>query len=131
MPLPPPLKSSAAIRAASTEPMPLVSWKMPEISLRTPIRTTLPEISACSDPDTAHVNVSARNPLKPLIVVLPVALFCLIFAVIFQIGRQQRRGQEAGPYAGIHTETVIDTLAASGRRRTMHDFRQAASFFFS
>src|SRR5215208_3727981 len=48
MPLPPPLKSSAAIRAASTDPMPLVSWKMPEISLSTPTRTTLSEISACA-----------------------------------------------------------------------------------
>src|SRR3954453_5124193 len=46
MPLPPPLKSSAAMRAASTEPMPLVSWKMPEMSLSTPTRTTLSEISA-------------------------------------------------------------------------------------
>ncbi len=36
MPLPPPLKSSAAMRAASTDPMPLVSWKMPEMSLSTP-----------------------------------------------------------------------------------------------
>src|SRR6516225_7084202 len=44
--LPPPLKSSAAMRAASTEPMPLVSWKMPEMSLSTPTRTTLSEISA-------------------------------------------------------------------------------------
>src|ERR1700754_4754482 len=46
--LPPPLKSSAAMRAASTEPMPLVSWKMPEMSLSTPTRTTSPEICACA-----------------------------------------------------------------------------------
>ncbi|WP_230646549.1 MULTISPECIES: hypothetical protein [unclassified Bradyrhizobium] len=51
MPLPPPLKSSAAMRAASTEPMPLVSWKMPEMSLSTPMRTTLSEISALAAPD--------------------------------------------------------------------------------
>src|SRR3569623_916002 len=50
MPLPPPLKSSAAMRAASTEPMPLVSWKMPEMSLSTPTRTTLSEISALAAP---------------------------------------------------------------------------------
>src|SRR6267154_2494184 len=52
--LPPPLKSSAAILAASTEPMPLVSWKMPEISLSTPTRTTSPEISARAGPHAAQ-----------------------------------------------------------------------------
>ena len=52
--LPPPLKSSAAMRAASTEPMPLVSWKMPEMSLSTPTRTTLSEICARAAPQAAH-----------------------------------------------------------------------------
>jgi hypothetical protein len=58
--LAPPLKSSAAILAASTEPMPLVSWKMPEISLSTPTRTTLSEISARAGPNAAHAKTSAR-----------------------------------------------------------------------
>src|ERR1700676_1112493 len=69
--LAPPLKSSAAIRAASTEPMPLVSWKMPEISLSTPTRTTLSDISAYAGPHAAHDNASARPNFGPLIVVLP------------------------------------------------------------
>src|SRR5579864_879013 len=73
--LSPPLKSSAAIRAASTEPMPLVSWKMPEISLSTPIRTTLSEISASAAPHAAHDNPSPRPKLRPLIVALPVDPF--------------------------------------------------------
>ena len=64
MPLPPPLKSSAAMRAASTEPMPLVSWKMPEMSLSTPTRTTLSEISAraafAPASDKTPDNASAR-----------------------------------------------------------------------
>src|SRR5580704_12707324 len=79
---PPPLKSSAAIRAASTEPMPLVSWKMPEISLSTPIRTTLSEISAHADPPAAHDNATARHPISPLIASLPLDLFVLIFGVL-------------------------------------------------
>jgi hypothetical protein len=58
--LAPPLKSSAAILAASTDPMPLVSWKMPEISLSTPTRTTSPEISACAGPHAAQDNASAK-----------------------------------------------------------------------
>jgi hypothetical protein len=67
--LPPPLKSSAAIRAASTEPMPLVSWKIPEMSLSTPTRTTLPEISArAAPPDIAHDKASARPSLQTFIV---------------------------------------------------------------
>src|SRR5882757_10497104 len=70
MPLPAPLKSSAAIRAASTEPMPLVSWKMPEMSLSTPTRTTSPDISARALPAT-QANASARPTPKPLIVSLP------------------------------------------------------------
>src|SRR5438128_2645216 len=68
MPLPPPLKSSAAIRAASTEPMPLVSWKMPEMSLSTPTRTTLSEISARAAPHVAHDKASARPNLQTFIV---------------------------------------------------------------
>src|SRR5580692_6472065 len=88
---PPPLKSSAAIRAASTEPMPLVSWKMPEISLRTPIRTTLSEISACAVPHAAHHNASARPNPGLLIVALP--LFCpeFLFGLgILSIGKKHR-----------------------------------------
>src|SRR5712672_2338025 len=73
--LPPPLKSSAAIRAASTEPMPLVSWKMPEMSLSTPTRTMSPEISAHADDQAALDSASARQTLKPLIGALPVDLF--------------------------------------------------------
>src|SRR5436190_2038689 len=68
MPLPPPLKSSAAIRAASTEPMPLVSWKMPEMSLSTPTRTTLSEISARAAPHIAHDKASAKPNLQTFIV---------------------------------------------------------------
>src|SRR3954453_23647395 len=59
--LPPPLKSSAAIRAASTDPMPLVSWKMPEMSLSTPTRTTSPEISACAGAEVTNDNASAMQ----------------------------------------------------------------------
>src|SRR5947207_1215497 len=66
--LPPPLKSSAAMRAASTEPMPLVSWKMPEMSLSTPTRTTLSEISARAAPHVAHDKASARPNLQTFIV---------------------------------------------------------------
>src|SRR5439155_1064245 len=69
--LPPPLKSSAAIRAASTEPMPLVSWKMPEISLSTPTRTTLSEVSARASPHVAHDKDSASPNLQTFIDVLP------------------------------------------------------------
>src|SRR3954471_13001080 len=68
MPLPPPLKSSAAIRAASTEPMPLVSWKMPEMSLSTPTRTTLSDISAFAAPLTrlaASASVHFRFLMSP------------------------------------------------------------------
>src|SRR5258705_9720562 len=68
---PPPLKSSAAMRAASTEPMPLVSWKMPEISLSTPTRTTLSEICARAAPHVAHDKASARPNLKTFIVFSP------------------------------------------------------------
>src|SRR5664279_2895564 len=53
--LPPPLKSSAAMRAASTDPMPLVSWKIPEMSLSTPTRTMSSEISACAVLQVTHV----------------------------------------------------------------------------
>jgi hypothetical protein len=45
-PCPPPLKSSAAIRAATAEPTPLVSWNTPVVSFSTPIRTTPSEICA-------------------------------------------------------------------------------------
>src|SRR6266576_2056699 len=65
--LPPPPKSSAAMRAASTEPMPLVSWKMPEISLSTPTRTTLSEISARAAPHAVQDKTNARPTLNPLI----------------------------------------------------------------
>src|SRR4051812_15630311 len=58
--LPPPLKSSAAMRAASTDPIPLVSWKMPEISLSTPTRTMPPDISACARSDIRHGSTTAR-----------------------------------------------------------------------
>src|SRR3569623_1692441 len=66
--LPPPAKSSAAMRAASTEPMPLVSWKMPEMSLSTPTRTTLSEISALAAPPTrlaASASVHFRVFIDP------------------------------------------------------------------
>ena len=66
--LPPPLKSSAAMRAASTEPMPLVSWNMPEMSLSTPTRTTSSEISACAAPQVMQVAASAATQFKPFIV---------------------------------------------------------------
>src|ERR1700750_2632540 len=56
---PPAEKSSAAIRAASTEPMPLVSWKIPEMSLSTPTRTTSPEISARDRPGAANDSATA------------------------------------------------------------------------
>src|SRR5262245_14222985 len=71
MPLPPPLKSSAAMRAASTEPIPLVSWKMPEISLSTPTRTTLSEISALAAPAT-RLAASASVHFNCFIVPSPV-----------------------------------------------------------
>src|SRR6266850_5137676 len=96
--LPPPLKSSAAIFAASTEPMPLVSWKMPEISLSTPTRTTSPEISACADPAAAQDNANARYSLKLFINSLPLDLiFCRcrtvpgIHSVSGQAGRLRSR----------------------------------------
>src|SRR5437016_2755878 len=60
--LPPPLKSSAAIRAASTEPIPLVSWKRPEMSFSTPMRTTLSDISAFADPQAKQ----ASSTIVPL-----------------------------------------------------------------
>jgi hypothetical protein len=56
------------MRAASTEPMPLVSWKMPEMSLSTPTRTTLSEISARAVGASAQDKASARPNLKALIV---------------------------------------------------------------
>src|ERR1700732_4013647 len=90
--LAPPLKSSAAIRAASTEPMPLVSWKMPEISLSTPTRTTLSEISACADPPAAHDNASARPNFGLLIVVLPFVPYFFSFQSGYPI-----RSKEASP----------------------------------
>src|SRR6266404_7243414 len=68
MPLPPPLKSSAAIRAASTEPMPLVSWNIPEMSLSTPTRPTLSDICARAAPHVAHDRASARPNLQTFIV---------------------------------------------------------------
>jgi hypothetical protein len=45
------------------------------MSLSTPIRTTLPEISARADPHATHDNASATQPLKPLIASLPVDFF--------------------------------------------------------
>src|SRR3954471_16101554 len=76
MPLPPPLKSSAAIRAASTEPMPLVSWKMPEMSLSTPTRTTLSEISAFAAPPfrlaaSASVHFKFFIGPSPVVLIIP------------------------------------------------------------
>src|SRR5258707_3818335 len=56
------------MRAASTEPMPLVSWKIPEMSLSTPTRTTLSEISARAAPHVAHDKASARPNLQTFIV---------------------------------------------------------------
>jgi hypothetical protein len=50
---------------------------MPEISLRTPTLTTPPEISAAAGVPTAQANASARYPLKPFIISLPVVLFSL------------------------------------------------------
>src|SRR3954453_12486704 len=67
--LPPPLKSSPAIRAASTEPMPLVSWKMPEISLSTPTRATSPEIWAWAD-CTERDNAAQDNAIARLLTAL-------------------------------------------------------------
>src|SRR3954463_3443967 len=75
MPLAPPLKSSAAIRAASTEPMPLVSWKMPEISLSTPTRATPPEISARAIPDAANDSASAAARLVIAFMDPPLEIF--------------------------------------------------------
>ncbi len=63
-----PLKSSAAMRAASTDPMPLVSWKIPEMSLSTPTRTTPSEISARAAPHVMHVAASAATQFRPFIV---------------------------------------------------------------
>src|SRR3954451_1280154 len=65
--LPPPAKSSAAMRAASTEPIPLVSWKMPEMSLSTPIFTTLSEISACALVSVANANARPARPVLAII----------------------------------------------------------------
>src|SRR3954468_7358048 len=84
MPLPPPLKSSAAIRAASTEPMPLVSWKMPEMSLSTPTRTTLSEISAFAAPPI-RLAASASVHFKFFIVPSPVVF------VVFDAAASGRR----------------------------------------
>src|SRR5664279_600264 len=49
---------------------------MPEISLSTPTRTTLSEISARTGPQAAHDKASARHPLNPHIVSLPVFRRC-------------------------------------------------------
>src|ERR1035438_9612553 len=112
--LPPPLKSSAAIRAASTEPMPLVSWKMPEISLSTPTRTTLSEISACAGPHAAHDNASARPNLGPLIVALPVVLLFFLFR--YSLGilslRQKHRLQASPGMFGARRD--LARLAGNG-----------------
>jgi hypothetical protein len=48
--------------------MPLVSWKMPEMSLSTPTRTTFSEISARAAPHVAHDTASARPNLQTFIV---------------------------------------------------------------
>src|SRR5215475_6921935 len=60
--LPPPLKSSAAMAAASTEPIPLVSWNSPEISLSTPMRTMLSDISALAVPQARHTSAARIRP---------------------------------------------------------------------
>src|SRR4051812_44909454 len=74
--LPPPLKSSAAIRAASTEPMPLVSWKMPEMSLSTPTRTTPPEISAPAMSQAPNDSASAAMRIVKAFMSPPIEDFC-------------------------------------------------------
>src|ERR1700709_574418 len=116
MPLPPPLKSSAAIRAASTEPMPLVSWKMPEISLRTPTRTMSSEISARADDQAALDSASARQTFKPLIDSLPVDLFLRSYFSVrvadpfrARIVIQLRNGNRAPR----HHRTLVDVALVS------------------
>src|SRR5882757_4538894 len=59
--------------------MPLVSWKMPEMSLRTPTRTMSSEISACADPYAAHDSASAKQSFEPFISSLPVDLFLMSY----------------------------------------------------
>src|ERR1700684_2861758 len=100
--LAPPLKSSAAIRAASTEPMPLVSWKMPEISLSTPTRTTLSEISARAGPHAAHDKASARqHPRRSRIVSLPVFPDALLNgAGVLLYARTAQHGNVRWPVSG-------------------------------
>src|ERR1700681_2834024 len=109
--LAPPLKSSAAIRAASTEPMPLVSWKMPEISLSTPTRTTLSEISACADPHAAHDNASARPNFGPLIVVLPFDPCFFSFQSGYPIHSKQ------APAANVSGRFVLGEIGALARQK--------------
>src|SRR5882724_11977230 len=65
---------------------------MPEISLSTPTRTTLSEISACADPHAAHDNASARPNFGALIVVLPFDPCFFSFQLGYPI-----RSREASP----------------------------------
>src|SRR5882724_3034305 len=107
----PPLKSSAAIRAASTEPRPLVSWKMREISLSTPTRTTLSEISAPADPHAAHDNTSARPNFGPLIVVLPFDPCFFSFQSGYPIRSEEASSSRV---SGLFVRGEIDALVRQG-----------------
>src|SRR5882757_5946402 len=99
--------------------MPLVSWKMPEMSLRTPTRTMSSEISACADPYAAHDSASAKQSFEPFISSLPVDLFLMsCFSVRAadpfraRIVFQQRHGHRAL----VDVALVGDLAAVDGRR---------------
>src|SRR5262245_6084108 len=114
--LAPPLKSSAAMRAASTEPMPLVSWKIPEMSLSTPTRTTLPEISACAS-DAAQDSASMLQSPSFFMVSLPSKLLVS--------GRFDRDGQtfetaQRIVVAALHLAGDFDRLHLARQRRHHH-----------
>src|SRR4051794_24152503 len=132
--LPPPLKSSAAIRAASTEPMPLVSWKMPEISFSTPTRATPPEISARAIPDEANDSASAVARLVIAFMDPPSKIFYSAIAGLTRqsialrtilVKRMDARVKPAHDAAdGAHGASARPGTASSGGGvRSRHHFR--------
>src|SRR6186713_2151498 len=116
IPLPPPLKSSAAMRAASTEPIPLVSWKMPEMSLSTPTRTTLSDISALAAP---LIKLAASASVHFRFFIGPSPFVSIVFAAS---NRRDRHRQAVEPPQRIVEATPwfsgdLDLRDTAGQRR--------------
>src|SRR5206468_3970012 len=85
-----------------TEPMPLVSWKMPEMSLSTPTRTMPPEICACAVVATQD---SASAVQSPSFFMVPSPQKLLVSGLPFR--QPQDQAVEIGPELDLAGQAAV------------------------